>query len=273
MDRPTVTTTHRCDRAPVCRFTDCAAQAGAIEYWLIDGGCVAFQPALEPEWDRNRAMGAFIAGHVWEGNPSLGEALAALIDDVLAHEERSERLSQAEALLRRIYDHARRVPLSDVIRLDIADYLNGQPAEPMADSAHAAHLKARIKQMTADLNTQAARVSKSDKLLAQAEALLRLAFARGMWGDENNGVRNDIGRFLAGKSAESECTDCASLNAGVALADACEDEWDVLEELRRFGRVLDIVDAPHGIDEKADAIEAAVAKVRELSEAQEGGES
>ena len=199
MDRPTVTTTHRCDRAPVCRFTDCAAQAGAIEYWLIDGSCVAFQPALEPEWDRNRAMGAFIAGHVWEGNPSLRKALGALIDDVLAHEERSERLSQAEMLLRR-------------------------------------------------------------------------AFARGLWGDENNGVRNDIGRFLAGKSVEPVCTDCASLNAGVALADACEDEWDVLEELRRFGRVLDIIGEPHGIDEKANAIEAAVAKVRELAK-QKGGDA
>ena len=109
--------------------------------------------------------------------------------------------------------------------------------------------------------------------LAQAEALLKRAFAKGMWGDEGNEIRNDIGRFLAGKSVEPVCTDCASLNAGVALADACEDEWDVLEELRRFGRMLDIVGAPHGIDEKADAIEAAVAKVRELSEAQEGGES
>ena len=202
MDRPTVTTTHRCDRAPVCRFTDCAAQAGAIEYWLIDGGCVAFQPALEPEWDRNRAMGAFIAGHVWEGNPSLGEALAALIDDVLAHEERSERLSQAEMLLRR-------------------------------------------------------------------------AFARGLWGDENNEIRNDIGRFLAGKSVEPVCTDCASLNAGVALADAC-DELNVAQIGEEWAIVCETIsgdkESAASVRTDAAAIEAAVAKVRKLAQ-QKGGDA
>jgi len=80
-------------------------------------------------------------------------------------------------------------------------------------------------------------------------------------------LRSEFKAFLDGEQASDE----RWRDAAVALADACDYGWRVWPELRRLGRIVDECSAEgHGLNEKADAIELATQRVRELQ--QEGGD-